>query len=164
MNSDKLNESGQPASGSEPALAIERVDSDKRAYMHLLLIGDESEPMIGRYLDRGTLYVGRLGEQAVAVCMTTDEGPGLIEVKNLAVLPDYRRRGIGRAMLLHVERMHPGMTLTLGTGETPSTLRFYRSCGYRFSHRVPGFFTDHYPSPIVEEGVTLRDMVYLVKP
>lgn len=66
-------------------------------------------------------------------------------------------------MLRFVEALYPGKTIILGTGETPSTLRFYKSCGYRVSHIVPDFFSDNYPYPIIEEGVRLRDMVYLAK-
>lgn len=86
-----------------------------------------------------------------------------VEVKNLAVEPDFRGRGIGRSMLEYIENMNRGKVIILGTGETPSTLRFYNSCGYFYSHRVPDFFIDNYPEPIVEEGVTLRDMIYLKK-
>lgn len=146
-----------------PDIDIRLISADKRRYMPLLLLGDESEPMIGRYLDRGDLWVGFDGEIPVAVCVATDEGHGVTEVKNLAVSPDFRRRGIGRRMLAHVEGLNAGRTVILGTGETPSTLRFYKSCGYRYSHRVPDFFTDNYPDPIIEEGVVLKDMVYLSK-
>lgn len=49
----------------------------------------------------------------------------------------------------------------VGTGESPLTLPFYRKCGFIFSHRIADFFTEHYPRPIVEAGVTLKDMIYL---
>ncbi len=38
---------------------IERVDEGKQAYLPLLLLADEQEDMIERYLDRGALYVLR---------------------------------------------------------------------------------------------------------
>lgn len=144
-------------------ITIARVDGDRRPCMALLLVGDVSEEMISRYLDRATLYAARLDDRLVAVCAVTDESPSLVEIKNLAVSADMRRRGIGRAMLSYVERLNRGKTIQLGTGETPSTLRFYRGCGYRETHRVPGFFTRNYDHPIIEEGVTLRDMIYLAK-
>ncbi len=146
-----------------PDIDIRLIRFDKRRYMPLMLLGDESEPMVVRYLDRGDLWVGFADEVPVAVCVATDEGHGVTEVKNLAVRPDFQRRGIGRRMLAHVESLNAGRIVTLGTGETPSTLRFYKSCGYRYSHRVPDFFTDNYPEPIIEEGVELKDMVYLSK-
>lgn len=144
-------------------ITIARVDGDRRPCMALLLVGDESEEMISRYLDRATLYAARLDDRLVAVCAVTDESPSLVEIKNLAVSADMRRRGFGRAMLSYVEHLNRGKTIRLGTGETPSTLRFYRGCGYRETHRVPGFFTRNYDHPIIEEGVTLRDMIYLAK-
>lgn len=143
-------------------LTIEEVESGRRRYMALLLEGDESAAMIDRYLDCGRLFVGHVDGEDVAVCVCVADG-GDVEVKNLAVDPRYRRRGIGRRMLAHVESLYPGGRIKLGTGETPSTLRFYRSCGYEYSHRIARFFTDNYPHPIVEDGVTLRDMLYLVK-
>lgn len=142
---------------------IFEITSDKRRFMPLLLVGDESEDMICRYIEASDLYVGFSGEVAVAVCATLAIDETVVEVKNLAVSTDFRHRGIGRSMLRYVERVNPGKAIILGTGETPSTLRFYRNCGYRYSHRIPGFFTDNYPDPIVEEGVTLRDMIYLRK-
>lgn len=137
--------------------------SDPGYLMPLLLIGDESETMINRYLGRGRVFTGEISGQTVCVCVVTEESGGMVEIKNLAVTVPWRRHGIGRAMLRHVESLYAGRTLCLGTGETPSTLRFYHNCGYRFSHRVADFFTRNYPAPIIEEGVTLRDMIYLTK-
>lgn len=37
---------------------IIEIDGNKKQYLPLLLIGDESESMIDRYLDYGTLFVG----------------------------------------------------------------------------------------------------------
>lgn len=153
----------QSISMSETELRISPVTGDLRPYMPLLLAGDESEAMIARYIGRATLYAGHIGGRVAAVCAVTDEGPDVVEVKNLAVGADMRRHGIGRAMLAHVEELNRGKTIRLGTGETPSTLRFYHGCGYRETHRVAGFFTRNYDHPIVEEGVTLRDMIYLSK-
>lgn len=143
--------------------SISEVCCDKKHYLPLLLIGDESETMIDRYLDCGRLYVGTLGGEPIAVCVTVDTDENTTEVKNLAVRPEFQHRGFGRRMLEYVEKLCRRRTITLGTGETPSTLRFYQSCGYTFSHRIPDFFTDNYPHPIIEEGVMLRDMVYLKK-
>ena len=142
---------------------ITKVDRDKKQYLPLLLIGDESEIMIDRYLDSGTLYVGLFNGKPIAVCVTLNLDPNTVEIKNLAVEEKYRRHGYGHRMLEYAESQHSNKKIILGTGETPSTLRFYKSCGYSDSHRIPNFFIDHYPTPIIEEGVTLRDMIYLEK-
>lgn len=148
---------------TEDTFVIIEVESGKKQYLSLLLAGDESESMIDRYLDSGTLFVGLLDGKPIAVCVAVSLDSDTVEIKNLAVDAEFRRRGYGRLMLEHVELQHPDKRIILGTGETPSTLRFYKSCGYSFSHRIPNFFTDNYPAPIIEEGVTLRDMIYLEK-
>lgn len=137
--------------------------SNKKQYLPLLLIGDESESMIDRYLDSGSLYVGLLNGKPIAVCVIVNLDSDTVEIKNLAVETEYRRYGYGRRMLEYVESQHSDKKIILGTGETPSTLRFYKSCGYFYSHRIPNFFTDNYPTPIIEEGITLCDMIYLEK-
>lgn len=145
--------------------AVRRVRRDKERYLPLLLEGDESEAMIRRYLDRAELYLLRLRGETVALCAVTDEGRGVYEVKNLVVAAPYRRRGHGRRMLAAIARRYRrrGQWLLLGTGETPSTLAFYRSCGFETCGRRERFFTDNYPRPIIEEGVLLRDMILLRK-
>ena len=142
---------------------IVEIKNDKKRFIQLLLIGDESEAMIDRYLQKGNLYVGISNDISIAVCVTMIIDNTTVEIKNLAVRPDFHRCGFGRLMLKHVECENPDKSIILGTGETPSTLRFYEKCGYRYSHRIPNFFTDNYSNPIIEEGVILRDMVYLRK-
>ena len=134
---------------------IVHVRNHKKAWLPLLLVGDESEAMIDRYLERGELFVLH-DPDARGLCVVTREGEGVAEIKNLAVAAVWRRRGYGRALIEFV--CH---SLQLGTGEVPSTLAFYRACGFVPFDRIPDFFTRNYPQPIVEEGILLRDMVYL---
>ena len=143
-------------------ITVTRVTGDKLQYAELLLLADESMEMIGRYLDRGEMYVLRDGGQTCTVAVVTDEGGGVLEIKNLAVAPEAQGRGYGRAMLEFVSRRFAGRfhTLLAGTGESPLTVPFYEKCGFVYSHRVRDFFTENYHEPIVEAGVTLRDMVY----
>ena len=137
------------------------IDENKKDYLPLLLLGDEQESMIDRYLQRGTLYAWREGEQVQGVCLVTDEGDGVLELKNIAVAPAFQRQGIGRAMIEALVQRYRGSyrMLQAGTGEVPSTMGFYQSCGFTLSHRVKDFFLQ-YDHPIVEDGVQLKDMVY----
>ena len=144
---------------------IHEVRTDKKRYLPLLLLADEQESMIDRYLDRGRLFV--LEDDGVkTICVVTDEGNGVAEVKNLATAPDAQRQGYGRAMLDFVAAACRAAhtILQVGTGDSPLTLPFYEKCGFRRSHIVKNFFTDHYDHPIYEGGRQLIDMIYLRKP
>ncbi|MHA5221575.1 GNAT family N-acetyltransferase [Dysosmobacter sp. Phy] len=143
-------------------MEIRKVETDKKRYLDLLLLADEQEDMIDRYLERGTMYV--LEEDGVkAECVVTDEGNGVLELKNLAAAPAFQGRGYGKAMVDFLVRTYRGQyaALQVGTGDSPSTILFYESCGFRRHHLVRNFFTEHYDHPIYDCGVQLVDMVYL---
>lgn len=144
-------------------MQIVEIRENKKRYLELLLLGDEQESMIDRYLGHGALYVGFEDGEAVAVCAVTEESGGALEIKNLAVAQGKQRRGLGREMLEYIEHAHSGRfrLLRLGTGESPATLPFYEKCGFSVVGRISNFFTDHYDHPIIEGGVLLRDMVIL---
>ena len=143
-------------------MEVQTISDNKRDYLPLLLLGDEQLDMIERYLDRGTLFALWDGGALRAVCVVTEEGGGTFEIKNLAVSPESQRRGYGRAMVEHAVRFcrGRGSRLLAGTGDSPLTVPFYEACGFRESHRVKNFFTDHYDHPIFEAGRQLVDMVY----
>lgn len=143
-------------------MEIKRVETDKKRYLDLLLLADEQEDMVDRYLERGTMYVLEDGG-VKAECVVTDEGDGILELKNIAVAPDFQGRGYGKAMVAFLVQTYTEQhtVLQVGTGDSPSTIPFYEACGFRRHHLVKNFFTDHYDHPIYEGGVQLVDMVYL---
>ena len=138
------------------------MDTDKKRYLDLLLLADEQEDMIDRYLEEGTLYV--LVDNGVkGVCVVTDEGNGLLEIKNIATDPACQGRGYGRKLIDYVADTYRGQfhTLQVGTGDSPSTVPFYEKCGFTRSHVIENFFIDNYDHIIIDGGVQLKDMVYL---
>lgn len=146
---------------------IHHIPTDKKQYLSLLLLADEQESMIDRYLERGELYVmqDEQIQEPLAVAVVTMEGEGVCELKNLAVSPSYQRKGLGRQMVEYLFDRYKDSchTMFVGTGDSQQTVGFYRSCGFTYSHTIPDFFTRHYDHPIVEEGKVLRDMIYFRK-
>lgn len=145
-------------------MQIREITEDKTQYMSLLLLGDEQEDMVMKYLPQGRLFVLE-DEGCKALCVVTDEGDGILELKNIAVEPASQGKGMGKALIEFLAREFSGRfhTLQAGTGESPLTLPFYEKCGFAVSHRVPDFFTTWYDHPIFEGGVQLKDMIYLRK-
>ena len=138
------------------------VTENKKLHLPLLLLADEQEDMIDRYLERGTMYVLEDGGVRCE-CVVTDEGEGVLEIKNLATAPEYQGKGYGKRMIDFLAQRYRGQyrLLQVGTGDSPLTIPFYEKCGFVRSHRVPNFFTDNYDHPIFEAGVQLVDMIYL---
>ena len=148
-------------------MTIELIAHDKKRFLPLLLLADEQESMIDRYLERGDLYVMHDDDSTpVAVAVVTLEGEGTCELKNLAVKPEAQRQGIGNRLLGYLCRRYAKSchTMLIGTGDTPQTTSFYRQNGFTYSHAVPDFFTANYDHPIIENGILLRDMLYFRKP
>lgn len=145
-------------------MKIKEIRENKKQFLPLLLLADEQESMINQYLDRGTMYV--LDDNGIKCeCIVTDEGNGVLEIKNIATEPDYQGKGYGKALIDFVATTYKGKysVLQVGTGDSPLTIPFYEKCGFIRSHSIKNFFTDNYDHPIYEAGIQLIDMIYLQK-
>ena len=143
-------------------MEIKEVKHNKKQYLSLLLLADEQEDMVERYIERGTMYV--LADDGVKCeCIVTDEGNGILEIKNIATIPEFQRKGYGKALIDFLAAKYKGQyaLIQVGTGYSPLTIPFYEKCGFVRSHIMKNFFVDHYDHPIVECGIQLIDMVYL---
>ena len=138
-----------------------KITDDKRRHLDLLLLADEQEDMVYRYLDRGDMWT--LDDDGTrGICVVTDEGDGILEIKNLAITPDSQRQGYGKAMIEFIATTYGAYkTLRVGTGDSPLTIPFYESCGFRKVGRLANFFTENYDHPIIEGGAILTDMIVL---
>lgn len=143
-------------------MVIIEVTENKKQYLDLLLLADEQEDMIDRYLDKGRMYV--LDDNGIKCeCVITDEGNGVLEIKNIAAVSEHQGKGYAKALIDFVVKKYKEQytVLQVGTGDSPLTIPFYEKCGFVRSHSIPNFFTDNYDHPIFECGVQLVDMVYL---
>lgn len=141
-----------------------KIENNKKRYIDLLLLGDEDEKMIDKYLERGEMYI--LDDNEIkAECVVTDEGNKILEIKNIAVSPKFQKHGYGKKLIEFITEKYSEnfSVIQAGTGDSPLTIPFYEKCGFKKSHIVKNFFIDNYKNPIYEEGVQLIDMIYLQK-
>jgi GNAT superfamily N-acetyltransferase len=143
---------------------IERITDNKKQFLDLLLLADEQEDMIDRYLPNGDLFA-LYDNELRSVCVVVPVDSETCELKNIATYQKYQGKGYGRALIGHILDFYKSdyKTMLVGTGETPATLYFYQSCGFVLSHRVSNFFTDNYDHPIFDGDIQLVDMIYLKK-
>ncbi len=137
---------------------------NKKSLLPLLLLGDEQESQIDKYLERGDLFA--LYDGGIkSVCVVTDEGNGVLEIQNLATDERYQRQGYATCLIEHIALHYAEKyeKIILGTGDVPTILAFYERRGFSVSHRLPDYFTMHYDHPIIEDGVFLKDKVYMAR-
>ena len=77
---------------------IQKVTDNKKAYIDLLLLADEQEDMIDKYLECGEMFVLH-NDGVKAECVITKESEGIYELKNIAVMPNCQRKGYGKRMI-----------------------------------------------------------------
>ena len=145
-------------------MKIKEIKKNKKKYLSLLLLADEQENMIDLYLERGTMYV-LYDNELKSECVVTDEGNGILEIKNIATEPAFHRKGYGKTLVEFLSEKYKEQysILQVGTGDSPSTIDFYEKCGFIRSHIVKNFFIDNYNKPIYKNGIQLVDMIYLRK-
>ena len=97
-------------------MRIEKVIENKKRHIDLLLLADEQEDMIDRYL---------------------------VELKNLAVAETEQGKGYGKLMIEYICESYSDKfsVLLVGTGDVDATVGFYKHCGFSYSHRIKDFFT-----------------------
>lgn len=139
-------------------------DCDKINFMELLLLADEDVKMVEKYLHRGELFA-LYDDGLKSVCVVTRESEDVCELKNIATYGQWHGKGYGSKILDHIFSHYKDKftSMLVGTGDIPWILQFYHKNGFRISHRVKDFFTDNYDHPMFDDGIQLRDMVYLSK-
>ena len=143
-------------------MEITEVYDNKKRYLDLLLLADEQEGMIDRYIDQGRMFI--LSDKEVRCAAVVIElNKRECELKNIAVYPTHQGKGFGQIMIRHLLKvfLEKYEVMYVGTGDVPKALRFYKKYGFKPSHRVENFFTENYSMPIIEDGIQLIDMVYL---
>ena len=143
-------------------MTVEIIIENKEKYMDLLLLADEQENMIKKYLNEGEMFA-LFDDELASICVVIEESKGIFEIKNIATYEKYQRKGYGRYLINYIFDFYGnrGKIMYVGTGESPLTLPFYEKLGFKYSHRIKNFFIDNYNHPIYECGIQLRDMIYL---
>ena len=143
-------------------MEIKKIVKNKEQFMDLLLLGDEQEDMIAKYLCRGELFALYDGDLKT-VSVVTKENESVYEIKNIATYEKYQGKKYGKTMINYIiENCKNKCSMLLaGTGESNKTLSFYKKCGFVYSHTIDNFFIHNYDNAIFEEGKQLKDMIYL---
>ncbi|NOW05637.1 GNAT family N-acetyltransferase [Clostridium beijerinckii] len=143
-------------------MEVKKIINNKKQFLDLLLLADEQEDMIDRYLENGEMFA-LYDDDLKSICVVVKKDRNIYELKNMATYEKYQGKGYGKKLIRYIFDYYRGKctTMIVGTGDSDLTIPFYKNCGFRVSHRIKNFFTDNYDHPIFENGIQLVDMIYL---
>ncbi|MCK9628569.1 MAG: GNAT family N-acetyltransferase [Bacteroidales bacterium] len=145
-------------------MKIEKITENKKQFLDLLLLADEQEDMIDKYLPGGDLFA-LYDDDLKSVCVVVQVNSETCELKNIATYEKFQGKGYGRTLINFISDLYKNdyRTMIVGTGEIPWIMSFYESCGFERSHRINNFFTNNYNHPMFDGDIQLVDMIYLKK-
>jgi GNAT superfamily N-acetyltransferase len=140
----------------------------RAALRPLFELAEDSPIQLAQYLALGRVLVAQrdddvLGHLQLVSSREADE----IELKSMAVFPDYQLAGIGRALVtaaVDACRAEGWSRMVVATAAADiGNLRFYQRMGFRFRAVDRDAFTSAhgYPDAIVVDAIPLRDRVWL---
>lgn len=136
--------------------------NDRQAYLDLLLMADESESIVMRYINDGDLFAVHYNDSIVGVVLFTFHPGQIIELKNIALQPPYRQKGLGKIILLRSFELYKSKgykKMIVGTSNSGiGAITFYQKVGFRMYEVRRNFFLN-YPTVIFEDGIRALDMI-----
>jgi ribosomal protein S18 acetylase RimI-like enzyme/catechol 2,3-dioxygenase-like lactoylglutathione lyase family enzyme len=160
---------GRPLASSDPGRVRVELHTGRRDELRALFeLAEDSRAQLDSYLHAGQVLVALAGDRVVGHLQLVDtDDPQHGEIKNMAVEPSFRGRGVGRALidaaveLVRAQRRSLVVVATAAAGV--DTLRFYQRTGFRIRSVERDAFTaaEGYPPHSRLHGIELRDRVWL---
>jgi ribosomal protein S18 acetylase RimI-like enzyme len=153
-------------------IGVEEHTGPRDSVRPLFELAEDSAPALDAYIDAGRLLVARDGDRVVVGHLQLTDGMSAAEaeVKNMAVDPAHRRRGVGRALMdgaIAAARADGRSRLVVATAAADTdNLRFYQRLGFRLAAIERDAFTEAggYEPGLEVDGIPLRDRVWLDRP
>ena len=149
-------------------MIISRHEGSRNDLRELFEMAEDSAAQLNSYIDAGEVFVARdAGERVVGHLQLIPLDIASGEIKNLAVVPGHRRRGVGGALVYHaidVSRSNGWSRLMVRTATADTgNLRFYQRLGFRCFAIEPDAFTaaSGYPPHLMITDIPVRDAMVL---
>ena len=128
-----------------------------------LLDADGPREVVETYLARSELWLAEHDDKLVAQMVLLETRPGVLEILNMAVLPQLRSQGIGTMLLTKAQTLAKSRgleRLEVGTGNNCCRQpAFYQRFGFRIFGVDRDFFVRRWASVSRLDGVPLLDLV-----
>ena len=142
-------------------MELKQVKQHREEYMPLLLLADEEQAVVNRYLHEGDLFELREEGQVIGVALCLLLENETIEIKNIAVDEAFQGRGYGKWIITQLCRHYEDKKrIIVGTANSSiGNIAFYQKLGYTLYDVKWFFFTQHYTEEIIEDGIIAKHML-----
>lgn len=142
---------------------IEKIVDHIKDFLPLLLLADDEEH-INHYIEKAESYVlFNDDKQPIGICLVADKEENVVEIENFGILEDFQGKGYGKKLLKSICEKYSDKKIILGTDDVSGNVQFYEKSGFTVEKIIPNYFVEHYSEPIYENGLQLRDKVYLAR-
>ena len=153
---------------SEGAVRVESHTGPRAELRALFEEAEDSAQQLDAYLGAGEVLVAVAAERVIGHLQLIDvPAAGASEIKNMAVEPGQRGRGIGRMLIRAAidrtrERSRSRLVVATAAADV-GNLRFYQRLGFRLRSVERDAFSPAtgYPAATAIDGIRLRDRVWL---
>ncbi len=145
-------------------LIIKQYPQELEIPYNLLLDADPSKKLVDKYLTCGILFGAFYEKETAGVCLLIFHNKFSAEIINLAVLEKYQNKSIGKSLISMAEnqaRLFGCKYMEIGTAEP--LVKYYEKAGYKYHKTIKNFFVENYETPVIDNGILLKDMVRLIK-
>ena len=144
-----------------------KLDKNDPIPYDLLLLADPSKRLVDQYLKRSDLYIARQNDETIGVVVLFPLTAEVVEIKNIAVRPDFQGQGVGhylRENVMQIALLKKKKSICIGTANSSvGQLYLYQKLGFEITDIKKDFFTDNYAEPIYENGIQAKHLLVLVK-
>ena len=96
-------------------MKIEKITENKKQFIDLLLLADEQEDMIDKYLPNGDMFA-LYNHDLKSVCVVAKVNNYTCELKNIATYPEYQGNGYGKALIKYISGYYKNKYKTIVLG------------------------------------------------
>lgn len=151
----------------DESLTFDKLNKGEKIPYDLLLLADPSKKLIDEYLKQSDVFVARQKGESVGVIVLFPLSLKIVEIKNVAVKPEFQGQGIGSYLIenvIQVALSNSKRSICIGTANSSvGQLLLYQKLGFEITDIKRHFFTTNYAEPIYENGIQAKHMLMLTR-
>lgn len=150
-----------------PKITFNILDKDDQIPYELLLLADPSKDLIDEYIQMSDVFAAVQNDAIIGIAVLFPLTAELVEIKNVAVKPEFQGQGIGSCLInkvVEVATLNGYKSICIGTANSSvGQLYLYQKLGFEITDIRRNYFTNNYADPIFENAIQAKHMLILTR-